>query len=200
VGCAKGFLVQALKRLGVESWGVDISQYALESAPAAIRSSLLRIDADGPYFPFKNGIFDLVTCITTVEHLRSLDAFLQEMQRVLTKRGTLYLVTDDPQNPEAVPAIQKDVTHENVGTYTRWHGLFMRHNFAIKRAGLSPSNPRLDRVSTFMLSMVRPQISQPIRTALLFFYRIVGCSERVSISNQIAHRAPYLEFELTKVQ
>ncbi len=33
VGCAKGFLVQELRMLGVEAYGVDISEYAVNAAP-----------------------------------------------------------------------------------------------------------------------------------------------------------------------
>lgn len=40
VGCAKGFLVKALRDLGVEAYGVDVSEYAVNSAEASIRRFL----------------------------------------------------------------------------------------------------------------------------------------------------------------
>lgn len=37
VGCAKGFLVAALRARGVDAWGIDISPYAIANAPATVR-------------------------------------------------------------------------------------------------------------------------------------------------------------------
>lgn len=40
VGCAKGFLVKALRNLGIQAYGIDISEYALSKAEASIRPYL----------------------------------------------------------------------------------------------------------------------------------------------------------------
>lgn len=40
VGCAKGFLVKALRNLGIQAYGIDISEYALSKAEANIRPYL----------------------------------------------------------------------------------------------------------------------------------------------------------------
>ena len=40
VGCAKGFLVRHLRKLGVDAWGTDISEYAISTAPADVRPYL----------------------------------------------------------------------------------------------------------------------------------------------------------------
>ena len=37
VGCAKGFLVEALRDRGVEAWGVDMSEYAIGEVREDIR-------------------------------------------------------------------------------------------------------------------------------------------------------------------
>src|SRR6266699_3931927 len=36
-GCAIGFLVEARRERGVEAWGIDISEYAIEQVPETIR-------------------------------------------------------------------------------------------------------------------------------------------------------------------
>ena len=36
-GCSKGFLVKALRMLGRDAWGFDVSQYAIENADPTIR-------------------------------------------------------------------------------------------------------------------------------------------------------------------
>jgi 2-polyprenyl-3-methyl-5-hydroxy-6-metoxy-1,4-benzoquinol methylase len=43
VGCAKGYLVSALRRSGVEAYGVDASSYVLETANPAVRPHLRRV-------------------------------------------------------------------------------------------------------------------------------------------------------------
>lgn len=38
LGCAKGFLVEDLRGYGVDAYGIDISQYAIDNAPTAVQS------------------------------------------------------------------------------------------------------------------------------------------------------------------
>lgn len=64
-GCAKGFLVRALREQGVEAFGVDFSEYAISQADDSIkdyvRTGSITEPLDGPY--------DLITCIEVIEHL-----------------------------------------------------------------------------------------------------------------------------------
>ena len=43
IGCAKGFLVKALRSLGVEAYGIDVSDYAIELADPSVRPYLRRM-------------------------------------------------------------------------------------------------------------------------------------------------------------
>jgi hypothetical protein len=43
LGCAKGFLVEALRTLGVEAYGIDVSDYAIELADPSVRPYLRRM-------------------------------------------------------------------------------------------------------------------------------------------------------------
>jgi len=61
-GCAKGFLVKALRLLRHDAWGVDISEYALEQAPEEARPFLF---ASIP--PCKR--FDWVISKDVLEHI-----------------------------------------------------------------------------------------------------------------------------------
>lgn len=64
-GCAMGFLVEQLRKRGVEAGGFDISEFAIsqvdESAAPYCRVASLTEPIDGR--------FDLVTCIEVLEHL-----------------------------------------------------------------------------------------------------------------------------------
>lgn len=43
IGCAKGFLVKALRSLGVEAYGIDVSDYAIELADPGVRPYLRKM-------------------------------------------------------------------------------------------------------------------------------------------------------------
>ncbi len=67
VGCAKGFLVRRFRRRGIDAYGVDISRYAIGSAPDDIKPYVSV--ADILELPFAANSFDLVLCMETLEHL-----------------------------------------------------------------------------------------------------------------------------------
>lgn len=67
VGCAKGFLVYMLRQRGVDAYGVDWSQYALDNAYPDAQPYLQRASATRLPFPEKH--FALVTSFDVLEHL-----------------------------------------------------------------------------------------------------------------------------------
>jgi SAM-dependent methyltransferase len=64
-GCAKGFLVQALRERGVEAHGFDTSEYAIANAVEAVKPYVKVGSLTEPI----EGRYDLVTCIEVIEHL-----------------------------------------------------------------------------------------------------------------------------------
>lgn len=69
VGCAEGFLVQALRKRGVEAYGIDISEYAIADAPDDVREYCKVASVTEPLK--KN--YDLIVSIEVLEHLSSDD-------------------------------------------------------------------------------------------------------------------------------
>jgi SAM-dependent methyltransferase len=68
VGCALGFLVEALRERGVEAWGSDISADALSLASASVRPYLTQGDLSQG-LPFEEGRFELISAFEILEHL-----------------------------------------------------------------------------------------------------------------------------------
>lgn len=99
VGCAKGFLVKALTDLGVEAYGVDVSEYAISNAPADIRPNLLKVDLVKDVLPFADGYFGFVTLLGTIEYLDNHQNAVREIKRVLKRGGGLYLTTLMKKDP-----------------------------------------------------------------------------------------------------
>ncbi len=93
VGCAKGSLVCAFRDLGISAYGVDVSEYAIASAPGCLRQHLYVVDMDRDSLPFKDGLFDFVTFLGSIEYLRNTRHVIAELERVMVDRGSLLLTT-----------------------------------------------------------------------------------------------------------
>jgi SAM-dependent methyltransferase len=68
VGCAHGFLVEALRELGVEARGVDASRWAISHASGAARPFVRRANVS-KHLPFAAKSFDVVSVLETLEHI-----------------------------------------------------------------------------------------------------------------------------------
>ncbi|MEM3617893.1 MAG: class I SAM-dependent methyltransferase [Candidatus Bathyarchaeia archaeon] len=68
VGCALGYLVRALREIGVKAYGIDISRWAIEHAPKYLKPFLVLGNAcDMHMFPTRS--FDLVVAYDVLEHI-----------------------------------------------------------------------------------------------------------------------------------
>ena len=112
VGCACGYLVSAFRDLGVNAYGVDSSEYALEHVRSTCRQYCrkgilpdLRLP-DG--FPEK---YDLVTCIEVLEHIPEKDT-VKSIQ-ALTNLSDVILFSSSPND-------LTEVTHVNVHPLSYW--------------------------------------------------------------------------------
>jgi SAM-dependent methyltransferase len=89
VGCATGFVVEALRERGLDAEGCDVSPYAVEhAAPGAL--GYVRLGDLGRGLPYPEGEFDLVSALEILEHLppEQVAGALRELRRVC--RGVVY--------------------------------------------------------------------------------------------------------------
>ena len=93
VGCATGFVVEALRELSVDARGVDVSRWAVEHPALGARGHIGYGDLL-ERLPFPDGQFDLVSAFETLEHLppEAVPRALAELRRVT--RG--YVVATIP--------------------------------------------------------------------------------------------------------
>lgn len=116
VGCAKGMLVQALVRQGVEAYGFDVSEFAVENAHPDVRARLSVASATQPI----EGRYDLITCVEVLEHMApadaqsALDAMCSATDRILFS---------------STPSDFAESTHINVHPTSQWAAWFAERGF-----------------------------------------------------------------------
>jgi ubiquinone/menaquinone biosynthesis C-methylase UbiE len=116
VGCAYGFLVKRLRDKGIEAYGVDISQYAIDHAPQEVKPYLKVASAHDLPFPDKS--IDLIYCASVLEHIPEefLDKVIAEFQRV-AKRAILGIAYKDPWSRLD---IHSDISHVTIHDEIWW--------------------------------------------------------------------------------
>jgi len=128
VGCAKGFFLSLCDQEGWQTYGVDISSYALSFAPQFTKAQLLKIDASREKLPFGDNFFEAVVFFDVIEHLKKDEFFLSEIKRVLKHKGTFMLVT-----PDGKSRWDKDVTHINLYTKTEILNKLEKRGFEVQQ-------------------------------------------------------------------
>jgi SAM-dependent methyltransferase len=94
VGCAKGFLVEALCELGYDASGCDISRFATEGAIPSIRPRLRVVDLESETSrsQLEGSRYSLISLLEVLEHLRP-DAVSDVLAFVRTIAGGYVVAT-----------------------------------------------------------------------------------------------------------
>jgi FtsZ-binding cell division protein ZapB len=115
-GCALGLLVETLRDRGVDAWGIDISQFAIEQVCDPIkpycRLGSVTDDLGGPW--------NLIVSIEVVEHMPIREA--EEAIANMCSRTTDILFSSSPVD-------HREPTHVNVHQPEYWADQFARHSF-----------------------------------------------------------------------
>ena len=103
-GCAKGYLVYALQLLGYDSYGVDISEYAISKAPKEVNGHVTCIE---PLAEF--GFYDWIICKDILEHIpyEDIDSQLMMLRNSCKKMMVMVPLGDDEKY--FIDAYEKDV-------------------------------------------------------------------------------------------
>lgn len=131
-GCAKGYVVKALRGLGYQAFGCDISQYAIDSAPEEIRSYVSTLNLT--LWPIG---FDWTLAKDVLEHVEEAD--LPGLLRDI--RGSsknLFIAVPLGQDDHYVIAdMDKDVTHKIRQPLWWWAGAVEEAGFRVVSATFS---------------------------------------------------------------
>lgn len=104
IGCGNGFVSALLSGLADEVVATDLSEFDAKTHSMGISKAedlFKRLDiknakavsCNGERLPFKNGTFDLVFCLYTLEHSKNRNMVMSEVRRVLKDNsGAIFLV------------------------------------------------------------------------------------------------------------
>jgi GT2 family glycosyltransferase/2-polyprenyl-3-methyl-5-hydroxy-6-metoxy-1,4-benzoquinol methylase len=115
-GCAKGFLVEALRDRGVDAYGIDISEYAISQ----VRVDMKNYCKVGSILEPFNEQYDLIITIEVLEHLSAFEG--RKAIENLCKYTNDIIFTSTPSD-------YKEATHFNVQPVEYWVEIFAQNGF-----------------------------------------------------------------------
>ena len=95
IGCGGGLLCEPLKRLGANITGIDASKKNIEIAKLHAKQMNLKINylnSTPEELKIKNK-FDVILNMEVVEHVASIDYFIQHCSKFLKKGGIMFVAT-----------------------------------------------------------------------------------------------------------
>jgi len=136
-GCAKGYMVKAFRLLHRKAYGVDISEYAINSAPDDIKEYVFLINSIEKYQTFishNNDIYNWVICKDVLEHIEyeKIDNVIKTLNiigmnvfcSIPLGDGEKYIITSH----------EEDVTHIIRESLEWWKDKFEKNGFKVKKA------------------------------------------------------------------
>jgi SAM-dependent methyltransferase len=115
-GCALGLLVETLRERGVDTFGIDLSSFAIANAADSVRPFL----KEGSIAADLEERYDLIVSIEVLEHMPP-----DEAEAAI---GNFCRHTDDVLFSSS-PLDYRETTHVNVRPPEYWAGQFGRHGF-----------------------------------------------------------------------
>jgi len=130
VGCGKGYLLYEFTQTvpGIKIAGIDISQYAIDSAKDEVKPFLQVGNAT--HLPYADQSFDFVVSLGTLHNLYNYELWsaLQEIERV--SKNQKYVVIESYRNEqEKANLLYWQLTCESFYTPQEWEWLFKQNGY-----------------------------------------------------------------------
>lgn len=126
VGCGRGGFVHALRKQGIDAYGVDISEHAIDLAHEEVKPYLRR--ADVLRLPYADNEFDLVISFNVLHHMEqgNIKRAVNETVRVAKETIIHKIVTHE--NTFTQMLYRNDPSHRSIFPIRYWNKLFEAHD------------------------------------------------------------------------
>ena len=132
-GCAKGYIVKAFRIMDIQTFGVDISEYAINHADGEVKQycTLLNGVDDNKLF-IRN--YDWMIAKDVFEHIEIFDLqhiLNQAAKKVKNIFAVIPLAEDDLSNKYIIPDYHNDITHIVAKSKDWWIKLFNNSSYEL---------------------------------------------------------------------
>lgn len=136
IGCGPGLLLNRALERGVESYGIDLSQVALNMVSREAPGARVCV-SNGEHLCFPDRFFDHITCIGVFEHFLDQPAALAEMRRVLRPSGRICLMVPNSLSLKwlieaKIMGAHDEDSHETAASLGHWRKLMTRSGLRIE--------------------------------------------------------------------
>ena len=135
VACGLGRLLEAAKEYECELTGIDISSVAVEKAKLKLPEADISV-ANAEDLSFKDGSFDLITCLGSLERMIHLDKVLAELWRVGDKNAKYCFFVRNSETAtwgiKKSLGLQNKKGHQGANTLEGWKTIFIKAGYKIE--------------------------------------------------------------------
>jgi len=130
IGCSKGYLTKALRLLGFDAYGVDVSEYAIEHADVEVKNYCKLITEKNP-IPFKQD-FKWILTKDVLEHIPT-EGLHSLFENYSNQCEMMYHVIPLGDNEKfRIPEYHLDKSHIQIHDEDWWINLFSQYGWKVK--------------------------------------------------------------------
>ena len=135
-GCARGYTVKALRMLGYNASGVDISEWAINNADEEAKPYLRWCEND---LPLIRNAFDWIIAKDVLEHIEHIDHKIRHLMEIAGK-GLFVVVplTRHDWGRYIIDEYEQDVTHCQRWPLGTWVDMFLAPGWRVEAAYRMP--------------------------------------------------------------
>lgn len=126
LGCGRGDYIIPFKQLGMNVYGVDISEYSINYLKNN-GYNVCYCDFEKNKIPFEKNFFDVIFSKSVIEHLGNPENYFEEIKRILKPNGKLIILTPDWYSQYKI--FYNDYTHKQPYTIESLQNILINYNF-----------------------------------------------------------------------
>jgi hypothetical protein len=129
-GCARGYVVKAMRQLGYFAYGYDVSEWAIANTDREV----YQFCSNNAAVAFSDTIYDWVIAKDVLEHIPfdQLGEVVCDITNVARKGIFVVVPLSEDEETYIVPDYDKDVTHCNRLNLVEWASMFIRPGWVVE--------------------------------------------------------------------